>query len=238
MTLYTITQAGFVAVTFVYLAMLLTSLRRALEKTGFEQSRKRKIFNGSMLAIVVWLAFTAVMADLGFFRDFSSVPPKFFIVIIVPLVAVILISRTATVREILGHVAPEKIVYMQSFRILVEIFLWMLFLDNVVPIQMSFEGRNFDVIAGLTALPVGYFLQRKVIGKKFLVAWNVVCLLLLINIVTIALLSAPLPFRVFMNEPANTFVTQFPFVWLPGALVPLAYSLHIFSLLQLTGKKP
>lgn len=235
--MYTITQAGFVAVTFVYFAMLLTSLRQALGKTGFEQSRRRKIFYGSLLAIVVWLAFTAVMADQGFFRDFSSVPPKFFIVIIVPLITVILVSRTRTLRVILVQVAPEKIVYLQSFRIFVEVFLWMLFLENVVPVQMSFEGRNFDVIAGLTALPVGYFLQRGVLGKKFMVAWNIVCLLLLINIVTIALLSAPLPFRVFMNEPANTFVTQFPFVWLPGALVPLAYSLHIFSLLQLTGSK-
>jgi hypothetical protein len=35
---------------------------------------------------------------------------------------------------------------------------------------------------------------------------------LLLNIVIVSVLSAPLPFRVFMNEPANTFVTYFPYV--------------------------
>ena len=65
--------------------------------------------------------------------------------------------------------------------------------------------------------------------------WNILCLMLLINIVTIALLSAPVPFRVFMNEPANTIVTTFPFIWLPALLVPLAYGLHILSVVQIRG---
>jgi hypothetical protein len=38
-----------------------------------------------------------------------------------------------------------------------------------------------------------------------------------------------------MNEPANTIVAVFPISWLPGLLVPLAYTLHIFSLKQLLG---
>jgi hypothetical protein len=41
-----------------------------------------------------------------------------------------------------------------------------------------------------------------------------------------------------MNEPANTLVAKFPFILLPGVLVPLAYGLHILSLRQiyLSGK--
>jgi hypothetical protein len=36
-----------------------------------------------------------------------------------------------------------------------------------------------------------------------------------------------------MNEPANLLVTKFPFIMLPGMLVPLAYGLHFLSLRQL-----
>jgi hypothetical protein len=36
-----------------------------------------------------------------------------------------------------------------------------------------------------------------------------------------------------MNEPANLLVTKFPFILLPGMLVPLAYGLHFLSLRQL-----
>ena len=54
-------------------------------------------------------------------------------------------------------------------------------------------------------------------------------LLLLANIVVVAILSAPLPFRQFFNEPANTVIADFPWVWLPGVLVPVAYALHLLS---------
>jgi hypothetical protein len=57
--------------------------------------------------------------------------------------------------------------------------------------------------------------------------------LLLMNIVTIAVLSMPTPFRQFMNEPANEIVATFPFVYLPGVLVVLAFAFHAFSLRQL-----
>jgi len=63
-------------------------------------------------------------------------------------------------------------------------------------------------------------------------------MLLLLNILVIAVLSMPTPFRYFQNEPSNTLVAQFPFILLPGILVPIAYTLHIFSLRQLlTAKK-
>ena len=105
-------------------------------------------------------------------------------------------------------------------------------LENELPIQMTFEGRNFDVLAGLTAVVVAFLLQRKIIGKRFIYVWNIFSLILLTNIVTIAILSTPVPFRVFMNEPANTIVTTFPFVWLPALLVPMAYGLNVLSFVQ------
>jgi hypothetical protein len=50
-------------------------------------------------------------------------------------------------------------------------------------------------------------------------------------------LSMPTSLRYFMNEPSNTIVAQFPFILLPGVLVPIAYTMHIFSLRQLLSKK-
>ena len=56
--------------------------------------------------------------------------------------------------------------------------------------------------------------------------WNVLGALLLANIVGVALLSAPTPFRLFMNEPANTFITRAPWVWLPAVMVLAAVMGH------------
>ena len=75
--------------------------------------------------------------------------------------------------------------------------------------------------------------KRKSYAKAVGIIYNIIGLLLLFNIVTIAVLSMPTPFRQFMNEPANTMVAQFPFVYLPGVLVVLAFAFHAFSLRQL-----
>jgi len=53
----------------------------------------------------------------------------------------------------------------------------------------------------------------------------------------IAVLSMPTPIRYFMNEPANTLVAEFPFILLPAVLVPMAYTMNIFSLRQLLAKQ-
>lgn len=99
---------------------------------------------------------------------------------------------------------------------------------------MTYEGRNFDIMTGVLAIPVGYLLAHKQpYSAKLAVAFNIAGIILLLNILVIAVLSMPTSIRHFMNEPANTMVAQFPFILLPGILVPLAYALHIFSLRQL-----
>jgi uncharacterized membrane protein len=103
---------------------------------------------------------------------------------------------------------------------------------------MTFEGRNFDVITGILALPVGYLIARKkTYSSKLILAFNIIGIVLLLNILVIAVLSMPTSIRYFMNEPSNTLVGQFPFILLPGVLVPIAYTMHIFSLRQLLTKQ-
>ena len=111
--------------------------------------------------------------------------------------------------------------------------LWVKVSQGLLPVQMSFEGRNFDILSGLAALPVGYFcFVRKTWPSWAVLVYNIAGLLLLLNVTVIAVLSMPTPLRAFHNEPANTLVGQFPFIYLPGFLVPLAYTLHIFSIRQ------
>ena len=228
-----ITQAGFIATTLIFYGLLLARLKKSLITTNFTESKKKKVFNGTLISLAGWAIATSLLSWSGVLSDFSSFPPKLIIVLIIPLVTIIWLVRTKEVKEILIHTPPESIIWLQSFRIIVEILLWRLYIDNLAPIQMTFEGRNFDILSGLTALVVAYLVANKKISSPLVIAWNLTCLALLVNIVAIAILSMPTPFRVFMNEPANTIVTKFPIVWLPALLVPLAYGLHFLSLRQM-----
>ena len=99
---------------------------------------------------------------------------------------------------------------------------------------MTFEGRNFDILVGLTAPVIGFlYVKDKVKFRRIALLWNFAGMALIINILVIAILSFPTKFRYFMNEPSNTFVTEFPGVLLPGLLVMIAYTMHYFSIKQL-----
>lgn len=230
-SLYPITQGGFIAVTVVYVGLLLMLIRQALNSAAFPPEKSKKIFYGMLVSIVVWLAFISLLAANQVLSDFSTMPPKFLITVAIPLVVILWATFTRSAGEIISRIQPQHILYLQSFRVFVEILLWMLFIENLLPYQMTFEGYNFDILVGITGPIMGLIIQHKK-SPLLLLIWNIAGLCLLINIVTIAILSTPVPFRMFMNEPANHIVTQFPIVWLPGLLVPLAYTLHILSIRQ------
>lgn len=226
------TQIGFILLTFVCYYSLLKVLHTALSKSAFPEARQKKIFYTTLTALIGWTAFISILALIGFFSDFSSFPPRLGIILVVPLITILLVTFSQTAKTLLPLVPTTSLIKIQSFRVIVEILLWILFIQSLLPVQMTFEGRNFDILAGLTAPIMVILINLYALSRKWIIAWNIAGLLLLFNIVGVALLSIPTPFRYFMNEPANTIVATFPFVLLPGMLVPLAYGLHFLSLRQ------
>lgn len=236
-TSYLFTQLGFAVVTFVTWYFFFKIFRQGLNAAPLAEERRKRLFRNTLLVILGWTMVVSGLSLSGVLSDFTATPPKLFVVLLVPLVTIIVVVRTETVKIILQHTEPSAILGLQSFRIAVEILLWLLFIQNLAPVQMTFEGRNLDVLSGLTALPVAWLASRKTLSPFWLAFWNVACLGLLINILATAVLSMPTPLRVFMNEPANTIVSRFPVVWLPALLVPMAYGLHFLSLRQLLVRK-
>jgi hypothetical protein len=165
--------------------------------------------------------------------DFSIFPLNVMPILAVPMIAILAFTFSKAGKEILLQIPVENLIRIQAFRFFVELLLWALYLENQAPVQMTFEGRNFDVLSGISAPIIALLIKKEKISKTGLVIWNLACLGLLINIVATAILSMPTPLRVFMNEPPNTIVTLFPVSWLPTLLVPLAYGLHFLSLRQL-----
>jgi hypothetical protein len=234
--LYTITQLGFLLLTVIFFGMLINLAFKALPKTSLSAQAQHRFKNTVLISLLAWAVIIAIASLSGFAGNFSRFPFNIAPFLFIPLITVMVFTFSKTLKELLLHMEPSHLIHLQVFRVFVEILLWMLFMQNLLPQQMSFEGRNFDILAGLTAPIVAYLAIRKKISKGFLIGWNIACLGLLINIVTIAILSMPTPFQYFTNEPSNTIVTQFPFVYLPTFLVPLAYMLHFFSLRQLLMK--
>jgi hypothetical protein len=229
-----LTGAGFVLLTAIMFYLLYAEINRAIKLTSWTEDRKTKVARRFLLAITLWPALILAVSATGFFEDFSSFPPRFVLVLIVPMITIVATVLSKPVKEILPHIPTQNLVRLQVFRIFVELLIWAAFVQNALPIQMTFEGRNLDILSGIGGIMVAYFLAN---NRLALYAYNFIALGLLINIVTTAILSLPTPFRIFMNEPSGSLVAHFPYILLPGMLVPLAYGLGFLSLRQLGLRK-
>jgi hypothetical protein len=119
-------------------------------------------------------------------------------------------------------------------RIPVELVLLWLSLHKAIPQLMTFEGRNFDIISGITAPFIAYLgFTKTILNRRIILIWNFICLALLANIVVNALLSAPFPFQQFAFDQPNIAILYFPFSWLPTFIVPVILLGHLVSLRQL-----
>ncbi|HZE84839.1 MAG TPA: hypothetical protein VE035_11060 [Puia sp.] len=236
--------------TAICLLTILAGLRKVLKRTGWAAGRRQRILFSAAGGMLIWVVLLSVLAQRGFFADFSKLPPRPVLAILAPLPVILFIAFSKTGTELLKLALPQWLVLLQSFRIFVELLLWRAFLAGKVPVQMTFEGRNFDVLTGILALGAGYYISRRPQAGagsrvspgdgspggsqlKVALAFNIIGLLLLLNILVISALSMPTPIRYFMNAPASTLIAQFPFILLPGVLVPIAYGLHILSLRQI-----
>ncbi|MEJ8756723.1 hypothetical protein WG947_06940 [Pontibacter sp. H259] len=222
-------QIGFILLTLSCVLFILWGTHKTYTRMGYSSARAAKRTAIVAAILITWLAIASVLALTGIIQDFSGTPPKFFIIILIPLLSILIVTFSSKFREFIKQVPASWLMYIQVFRVPVEVFLWWQFLDGLTPIQMTFEGRNFDVLTGITApifAWICYGQGRKL--HKLAIAWNIAGLVLLLDIVITAILSAPVPFRVFMNEPANTLVAEFPIVLLPSFLVPLAFAMHFF----------
>jgi hypothetical protein len=222
-------QAGFISLTVICVMLLLWGSHKTFTRMGYTTSLANKRTAIVAAILIGWLIIVSILSLAGITRDFSGRPPKFFIIILIPLIAILILTFHPRFREFIKHVPFSWLIYLQVFRVLVELFLWWQYLDGLTPVQMTFEGRNLDILTGITAPVFAWICYRQ--GRKLhklALVWNIAGMILLLNIVITAILSAPVPFRVFLNEPANTLIAEFPIVFLPAFLVPLAYSMHFF----------
>lgn len=212
---------------------LLFGLTTLLTVWFFYRASQRSIT--VLIVLLAWMAVQAGLGLTGFYQKTDAVPPRFALLAGPPLLLISVLFLTRRGRRFLDMLQPDWLTLLHSVRIPVELVLLWLFIHKAVPQAMTFEGRNFDILSGLTA-PVVYYLGfvNKRLSRTGLLVWNVLGLGLLLNIVVTAALAAPSPFQQIAFDQPNIAIQYFPFVWLPSVVVPLVLLAHLaaFRLLR------
>lgn len=190
-----------------------------------------------LLIILVWAAIQSAVSLTGFYKTEDTIPPRATLLLMPAVVCIIILFITKAGRKFIDSLDIRWLTLLHSVRIPVEIALHGLFLCKLIPQLMTFEGRNVDIIAGITSLAVYYFaFVKKSIGRKWLLAWNFFSLALLINIIVNAVLSMPTVFQQFAFDQPNIGLFRFPFALLPAVIVPLVLLSHLAAIRKLVKK--
>jgi hypothetical protein len=191
----------------------------------------------TIIFIALWLVLQSIIGLSGFYTIVDTMPPRFILLILPPLLLIGTAFVTAKGKYYIDTLDLKTLTLLHVIRIPIEIVLFLLCVNKAVPEIMTFEGRNFDIICGMTAPFIYYFgFIKKKLNTTAILIWNFICLGLLINIVVTAILSAPFPLQKFAFDQPNIALLYFPFIWLPCCVVPLVLFAHVAAIRKLRSR--
>ncbi|MDB6144254.1 MAG: hypothetical protein JWP80_3298 [Pseudomonas sp.] len=224
--------AGLTSLVVLCAVVVTFGLTQVLKRLDIADGKKSMIVVGTLVLVAGWLLLTGGLALSGVLAVWDARPPRFPLVPIIALTSIVLINRTAIFRKLMAATPRHWPVAMQTFRIGVELSFWGLFAVGGAPVQVTFEGRNIDVLVGATAPFVALAIAKFNLRPTAVIVWNIVGLGVLFNAIFTTLTSMPGPQHLnWPGEPFTAFATG-PFVWIPAFLAPLAIFLHVVSIRQ------
>ena len=232
--------SAFLVASFWLLAIVVASALPALlyvagRRLALSPAVVRRSVLGAAFGAAAWMTMSGVAAASGRLT-FSGEPPT--AMLLFPVVGVLGfgIGLSPIGRRLAAGAPLALLVGLQAFRLPLELAMHRAATEGLMPIQMSFSGRNFDILTGVGALVLAPLVAAGRAPRALVGAWNVVGSLLLLNVLVVAALSTPTALRRFTNEPPNVWITQLPFVWLPAVLVVTAIYGHIVVFRALRSK--
>ncbi len=191
-------------------------------------------------SIALWMVVTYALAGTGLLRELAG-SMKFGLYVLACNGAAIVVALSTTGQRTASNAPTWGLVAFQSFRLPLELLLHAWYVAGVMPIQMTYEGQNFDIVTGIGAVLLAGYLR--VVQPSPRVEWrltfvfNVVGTLLLLVVMSIAMRSAPWPLRTFTDEPAVLLPLFAPYTWIASVCVAGALWGHIVTFRQLAVRR-
>ena len=222
------------ALTILLAVFLILIILRATTRLADSVTRHKNLPLSMTIFIAIWLIYLSILSYTDVLANFTM-PPRVPLMVILPLMVLIIFSLLRkTTTELVAITSVSWLIYLQGFRIIVELIIWGAYREGIVPLQTTFEGYNYDIIIGLTAVPLAYFTKKDKVSVTVLMVWNIVGLLILANTVRFFLYSVYFPEYFGQSSPMVTedFV-KLPYLLIPGLFMPLAVFIHALSIKQL-----
>ena len=190
---------------------------------GDRPSDRQRAARLALAVAAVYLGVSAALAAAGVLAAVDARPPPAALLLVALGVGTVGVAFSRLGDRLLAW-PLGVLVGVQAFRVLVEALLFAAHRAGAVPVEMTFEGHNFDLATGLLAAGIGAWAWAGTPPRWIVAAWNGLGLVLLVVVVATAARSA---FGFAETTPRLTLPTTWPGVWLPAWLVQLAFLGHL-----------
>ena len=217
---------GFIVLPILVAVALSAIIWRAVGAEGYPRRQTNRLQIRLALGAVAWLAITLWVSAAGVLRHFERQPPPmlFLVAAVFALAGWLACSWIGDL--VVRHTSWVVLVGLQGFRLPLELLMHRAYVEGIMPVQMSYSGRSFDIVTGASAIVLALALARFPVPRWVIAVWNVLGTVLLVNILVIAIASMPM-FHRFGMDRLNVWVADPPFVWLPAVLVLTALAGHL-----------
>ena len=145
-------------------------------------------------------------------------------VTILPCLILTIMSFLPVSRQFMRGLKDEQLHHLHLWRVPFAFVLLWFYQAGVSPIDLTFEGFNYDIIIGLTAPVIGSLaFSQKMLTKEIVLGWNAIgTILLLISGILVLL-------EIQSNAASALQFQKLPYLLLLGFLMPLSLFAHALS---------
>ncbi len=233
-----ILKMSYIGLTALMLIILFFIGNYAINKSISDPKLRKRKKTIMVLGLLAWQLYAYLIGSSGFLADYSF-PPRFVISMILPLFIFIgvFVYRNRKSNWIQA-IPPVWLVAYQSFRIIIETIFVYTVAAGILHENVTIEGYNYDMVFAYTAPLIALIAYKsKNLPKKLLILWNYLGLLVIAVIISLFMTTIYLP--ELYGPDTKSFPLDFgyyPYVLVPGFLMPSAVFIHVLSITQLRNR--
>jgi len=221
------------------LAMILLTLytiRMVQQKRGIKST---KAVQKALFIFFIWFNYLWMLSISGFLTELQ-LPPRIPLFLFFPFALFTFIfCRRAAKSQWINELPLTWLTYPQSFRIAVEFLLLFTFMKGIIPKEATFEGFNFDILMGISAPIMAFFVFSKPnVNLKLALSWNILGILMILFVAIIIATSFYNPSIWGQTKTmVSTQFLRFPYLLVAGFLAPFGIFMHALSIAKIAQLK-
>src|SRR5690348_7305699 len=137
-------RVAFVGLAVLVAAMLVVAVYRSALNAGATLAEAKRRATLAAAFAAGWMAVTGGAAAAGALH--FEAPPTMLVVLFASAVLAVAVGISPIGKSIAAGLPLAVLVGYQGYRVIVELFLHRAYSEGLIPVQMTYSGRNFDIV--------------------------------------------------------------------------------------------